>query len=651
MAGGRVKFLPSERAVPVREGESLLDAAMRAGVHINASCGGNGTCGKCRVRVAEGETEAPVHPSAALPDFDKGVRLACMTIPRGDVVVEVPLESQIDRSILKRQGLRPAVLSPAGVEALIARWGAAPLVVKDSLEIPPPTPEDNISDLERLLRELRAGKEIRPASIGYGVLRKLSRALREEDWTVTVTHLCSGAERHLVNIEPGRREQELYGLVIDVGTTTVCGELLHLGEDAPGVLAEYSDYNGQISFGDDVISRILHAQKKGGLERLQEVVINTINGVIRELLGSSGLAREAITMVVLAGNTTMTHLVLGLEPKYIMLAPYTPGVTVLPLFKAGDVGLDLEGHVPLHVVPCVSSYVGGDIVAGVLGSGMARSDDLSLFLDMGTNGEIVLGNKDWLMCASCSAGPAFEGGGIRFGMRAGKGAIEQVRINPVTFEPMVLTVGHARPMGICGSGLIALAAGLFETGLVDQKGKFVRPPKTDRVRPGEDGYEYVVCRGAETHTGTDVVITEIDLDNLLRTKAAMYAGCKVLLEGAGYSFSDLDRIIISGGFGHSIDLEKAQTIGLFPELPVGKFLFLGNGSLLGGRLIASSKAFVEEAEVTGRRMTTIELSNSGTFMDEFMAALFLPHTDGRAFPEVMERVRPGDRTGPTAGGI
>ncbi len=644
MTGGRVKFLPSERVIPLQEGESLLDAAMRAGVHINASCGGNGTCGKCRVRVTGGEADSPPHPSIPPVDFERGVRLACMTRPAGDVIVEIPLESQIDRDIPKRQGTGPSILSPVALEEMVTGWSVDPLFGKESIDVPPPTGGDNVSDLERLLRELRTQKGVRPDGIGYGLLRKLSRTLREGKWTVTVTYLFSGQSCHLINIEPGRRDHERYGLAIDVGTTTVCGQLIDLGGETPRVLADFSDYNGQISYGEDVISRILHSQKKGGLKRLQEVVVNTVNGVIRELLKASGVSRGAVSLCVAAGNTTMTHLLLGLDPKHIMLDPYTPGATVLPLFRAGDVGLDLEGHVTLYVAPCVSSYVGGDIVAGVLGSGMARSGDLSLFIDMGTNGEIVLGNRDWLMCASCSAGPAFEGGGIKFGMRASKGAIEQVRINPATFEPMILTVGHAPPLGICGSGLIDLAAGLFETGLVDQKGRFVKPGKTDRVRRGDDGYEYVVCRGRETQTGTDVVITEIDLDNLLRTKAAVYAGCRVLLDGAGYSFTDLDRIIVSGGFGHSIDLERAQMIGLFPELPTGRFLFLGNGSLLGARLIASSRAFIGEAERIGRRMTTIELSTSGAFMDEFVAAMFLPHTDGRAFPGVMERMGGTGRT-------
>jgi uncharacterized 2Fe-2S/4Fe-4S cluster protein (DUF4445 family) len=283
--------------------------------------------------------------------------------------------------------------------------------------------------------------------------------------------------------------------------------------------------------------------------------------------------------------------------------------------------------------------VGGDIVAGVLGSGVFQRDEITLFMDIGTNGEIVLGNNDWLMCASCSAGPAFEGGGIKFGIRAGKGAIEQVKINPATFEPMILTIGRSKPLGICGSGLIDIVAELIEVGLIDQNGKFKRNLHTERIRSGESGYEYVLCYAPETQINRDIVITEVDLDNLIRTKAAVYAGCRVLLENAGLSFSDVEKFIIAGGFGHYIDIEKAQTIGLLPELPFERFVFVGNGALLGERLLSFSKNFLDEAERIARMMTNLELSNNNNFMDEFVAAMFLPHTDEKAFPGVIARLK------------
>jgi uncharacterized 2Fe-2S/4Fe-4S cluster protein (DUF4445 family) len=322
-----------------------------------------------------------------------------------------------------------------------------------------------------------------------------------------------------------------------------------------------------------------------------------------------------------------------------MLAPYTPAATSFPPVQAKHLGIEVGEHVYAYALPCVASYIGGDIVSGVLVSAMTRNEKVSLFMDIGTNGEIVLGNREWLLSASCSAGPAFEGGGIQFGMRASRGAIERVRINPSTFEPMIFTIGTTKPAGICGSGLIDVAAGLLETGLIDHKGKFLKDAGTKRVRKGRDGYEYILCFASETGIDKDIVITEIDLDNLIRTKAAVYAGCKVLLDNAGLSFSDLDTMIIAGGFGHYIDVEKAKMIGLLPDLPDNKFRFIGNGSVSGAHLVSLNSDIWLEARKIARMMTNVELSNNNGFMEEFVAAMFLPHTDQNLFPEVMERLK------------
>jgi uncharacterized 2Fe-2S/4Fe-4S cluster protein (DUF4445 family) len=652
MANFRVTFFPMDTVFQVEDGDNLLDTAMKAGVHINASCGGNGACGKCKVAVREGTVFSPPHEALSQEEYDSGVRLACRTVIRSDMTVEVPLESQVDRAALRRRRSAPHILSPSDIGRLVTGVEIDPAVFKRYVEISPPTTEDNISDLARLTRELKAQHNIKDFSVDFGVLKKMGRVAREGEWKVTVTMVLTRRGYKLINIEAGDRSGENYSVVVDIGTTTVCGQLLDLahcnvvkieehtenGRDLC-TLSESSDYNKQTSFGEDVISRIMFTRKKGGLHRLQEAVVKTINGVIEELLASSGIDGHSITHCAFAGNTTMTHLLLGVDPRYIMLAPYTPTATFFPPVRVRDLGIDLGEHIHAYIFPSVASYVGGDIVAGVVGSGIFQREEVTLFMDIGTNGEIVLGNKDWLTCASCSAGPAFEGGGIRFGMRAGKGAIEQVRINPATFEPMLLTVGKVRPMGICGSGLIDVTAELLETGLIDQNGKFHRDTGTRRVREGESGFEYVLSYAHETRIERDIVITEVDLDNLIRTKAAVYAGCKVLLDSVGLAFGNVDRVIIAGGFGHYIGLEKAITIGLLPELSPDKFLFVGNGSLLGARLLSFSQGFLREAERIARMMTNIELSNSPQFMDEFVAAMFLPHTDQKAFPEVMERLR------------
>jgi uncharacterized 2Fe-2S/4Fe-4S cluster protein (DUF4445 family) len=652
MATYKIKFLPRDRTYPAESGETLLETAMKSGVHINASCGGNGACGKCRVKVLEGGVQSSVHPKISQWEYDSGIRLACMTTPMGDVTIEVPLESQVDRFALKRKDKAPLILSAADLADLVTGWEVDPAVFKRYIELQAPTVEDNISDLGRLTRELRQKYDFENISVDFKVLTRLSRVLRDADWKVTITMVFTRKGYKLINVEPGNKEDRNYSIVIDIGTTTVCGQLLDLANcsvfrlnepvsDSRDLctLAESSDYNAQISYGEDVISRIMYAQKKGGLKKLQEVVVNTINAIIKELLEASGVSVEHVSHLVFAGNTTMTHLVLGLDPKYLMLSPYTPTATLIPPVRAINLGINVNDYVHVYIFPCVASYVGGDIVSGVLGSGIFQRDKTTLFMDIGTNGEIVLGNRDWLMCTSCSAGPAFEGGGIKFGMRAGKGAIEQVRINPSTFEPMILTIGRAKPVGICGSGLIDLISELIEVGLVDQNGKFMRDTGSDRVREGDSGYEYMICRAPDTQINRDIVVTEVDIDNFTRAKAAIYAGCKVLLDNAGLAFKDLDMVIIAGGFGHYIDLEKAQIIGLLPELAQEKFLFVGNGSLLGARFLSFCQGFLSETERIARTMTNIELSNNNAFMDEFIAAMFLPHTDQGAFPNVMERLK------------
>ena len=679
-----IKFLPDDRTLTIKEGDNLLEIAMRSDVYINASCGGNGTCGKCRVKVIEGKTSAPMHPKVSRKDYDAGVRLACMTTVHGETVVEIPPESQVDRTALRRKRETSRVLSSSGSIDLVQGWEVNPAVSKRYIELQRPSVDDNVSDLRRLEREFQAKYGRTDISIDFPVLKTLNTTLREADWKVTVTVIETDRGIEIVNVEPGNTEDRNYSIVIDIGTTTISAQILDLahcsvvkvtehGDNGLDLctLAESSDYNSQMRYGEDVISRIMYAQKTGGLEKLQKAVVKTVNGLISELLGTSNTRAEDITHIVCAGNTTMTHLLLGISPKYIMLAPYTPVLTsgvsgfaasggsetspagrgnttdpgasgiVIPPVRTKEIGITLNEHARVFAFPCVSSYVGGDIVAGMIGSGMFQKENVSLYMDIGTNGEVVLGNRDWLLCASCSAGPAFEGGGIKFGMRAGKGAIEQIKIHPVTYEPMVLTIGKAKPAGICGSGLIDIVAELIETGLIDQNGKFRRDRDTARVRHGEDGYEYVICYASESQVDRDIVVTEVDIDNLVRTKAAIYAGCKVLLDNAGLSYEGLEKVIIAGGFGHYIDIERAQVIGLLPELPLERFVFVGNGSLLGARLFSFSKGFLNEAERVARNMTNIELSNSKLFMDEFVAAMFLPHTDQDLFPGVMERLKNG----------
>ncbi len=642
-----ITFRPSERKIEVGREENILEAAVAAGIHINASCGGSGTCGKCKVKIVRGKTRSPQNPKLSKWEFDKGYRLSCITACLSDLEVEIPIESQVDPSILRLRREGRNLLSPRDIDQLVEGWEIDPAVFKRHVELDPPSLDDNLSDLTRLVNALYKEYGIKGISTDFRVIRKLSRLIREADWKATATLVLTRKGYKLINVEPGNVACDNYSIVIDLGTTTVFGQLLNLNRaevcgipDEMGnfTLAEASDYNAQISYGEDVISRIVYSQRPGGLQRLQEVIISTINGIIESLLHMSGIERNLISHLVIAGNTTMTHLFLGLDPKYIREDPYVPTANFIPPVRAVHLGVNLGDHVHVYIFPMVASYMGGDIVSGILGSGVFQREALTLYMDIGTNGEIVLGNKDWLMSASCSAGPAFEGAGIKFGTRATRGAIERVNINPNTLEPMLLTIGRTKPIGICGSGLIDAIAELFQGGVIDQNGKFKRKLDTDRVREGSDGYEYVLARKQETGIKEDIVLTEIDIENLVRTKAAIYAGCKILLDSVGLGFGDVQQFLIAGGFGNCIDLDKAISIGLLPEVDTDKYLFVGNGSLLGARLLSFSKDLLRETERIAQMMTNLELSNNPSFMSEFVAAMFLPHTDASAFPEVVERL-------------
>jgi uncharacterized 2Fe-2S/4Fe-4S cluster protein (DUF4445 family) len=441
----------------------------------------------------------------------------------------------------------------------------------------------------------------------------------------------------LVRLEPGDTSGHNYGIALDIGTTNVCVELVDLKTGT--VMAEAAEYNRQAQCGDDVITRIVYAQKRGGKKKLQSLVVSSINQVIDDVLNQTGNTKESISCIVSAGNTTMTHLLLRLGTRYIREAPYVPVANFMPLTMASRLGIDLLDCVRLYSFPSVASYVGGDIVSGILGSGVFQKKELTLYIDIGTNGEIVLGNRDWLACAACSMGPAFEGGGIKHGMRADRGAIEGFHINPITLEPMIITVGRERPIGICGSGLISILAELLSSGVIDPNGKFDRELPSERIRAGRFGYEYVLAWQQDSGTQKDIVITEVDIENLIRAKAALFAGCLTLLETFSLSFNDLDRLIIAGAFGRHINLEKGKLIGLFPDIPVEKFHFLGNGSLLGSRLLCISKGMLGEVKRIAEMMTNVELSDNQAFMDKYMGALFLPHTDAGLFPAVSKHLK------------
>jgi uncharacterized 2Fe-2S/4Fe-4S cluster protein (DUF4445 family) len=395
-----------------------------------------------------------------------------------------------------------------------------------------------------------------------------------------------------------------------------------------------STYNPQVRCGEDIISRIVYATEGNGLEELQKLVVEAVNGLLEQITEKKKIDPEKIDNIVISGNTTMTHLFYGIDPAYIREEPYIPTATFFPLMRTRALGLNINDFGVIYAMPCVASYVGGDITSGILASRLYKKPELSLFIDIGTNGEIVVGNSDWMVTAACSAGPAFEGGGVKYGMRAMDGAIEKVEIDPATLDAKLAVIGYTPPIGICGSGMIDAIAEMFLTGIIDQKGKINLEANTSRVRVGDTGPEYVLCWAAESGIEKDIALTEPDIDNIVRTKGAIYAGFSTLLKEVGYGFKDVKKVYIAGGFGNYLDVERAITIGLLPDLPVEKFEFLGNTSIMGAYMALLSKNLRKDVEDIAKKMTYMELSVSRSFMDEYVSALFLPHTNTDEFPTV-----------------
>ncbi|MFH0924655.1 MAG: ASKHA domain-containing protein [bacterium] len=626
----KVLFLPDNKTINVPKGTNLLKAAQDLGIHINVSCGGEGICGKCKVIIEEGICSGSCQSShLSKEEIETGVCLACLALVEGDIKVRIPIEAKI---------IRPKIITKAISEKARERinLGLREIDLKTKiidLKISPPTLDDNIGDLERIYRELiKLGYPDKCVHCRLPILKDIGNILRVHKWDVSVVVEENPYAVEIVEVIERGKDTRRYGIAIDIGTTSIVVYLIDMLKG--DIIDVASDYNAQISCGDDVISRIVFSTKSDGLSKLNQLVINTINSLIEQLCQNNYLNVDSIEGIVSAGNTIMTHLFLGVSPQYIRQDPYIPTANLFSAIRAGDIGIRANKYAYLYTIPGVSSYIGGDIVAGVLGAGFYKEEKLTLFMDVGTNGEIVLGNKEWLISASCSAGPAFEGGGVTFGMRAMLGAIEKVKINKEDFEPEIKTIGQVKPRGICGSGIIDILSELFVIGLIDQRGKFKNDSESKRIRKGYHGFEYVLAWASESSIGKDVVFTEVDIDNIMRAKGAMYAGCSLLLKSLDYSFNELDRFFIAGGFGSQLDIEKAIIIGLLPDLPVEKFEYLGNTAIIGAHFVLLSERMREEAEEIAKRMTYMELSTSTTFMDEYSAALFLPHTDMKQFSKV-----------------
>jgi len=630
---------PDEKSVTVKAatGTLLSDAAQMAGLDIGQPCGGQGRCGRCAVQVTEGIVRRRSALRLSPESIEQGYALACQTVVEGDVAITIPPQEKIERK-LTTDRVAAEVTVPVGYE-----YSQDQTVRRIHLRLNPPTMEDQTDDWARLQTAFRLQYGMERVACSVSQLRKMGAVLRDGDWQVTAVIETSGLSDHatirLIDLLPGRVDEfsPLWGVAVDIGTTTVSVWLVDLVTGQ--VKAQVAEYNGQIARGEDVISRIMYAGKGNGREEMRQRVLDTINKLIETACKRVNAKPEEVVKATIAGNSTMMHLLLGIPAASIRLSPFVTAVNHLPLMSAREVGLKTHPEASVDCLPGVASYVGADISAGVLSSGLDVSEEVELFLDVGTNGETVLGNRDWLVTCACSAGPAFEGAGVVNGMRATTGAIEEVWINSGTLEPTYRVIGSVKPKGICGSGLISLLAEAFITGILDKAGNVNLTATSPRVREGAHGGEYVVAWGRESESGEDIVLTRVDIDNLLRAKAAIYAGFTVLAENVGVPLESAAKVLVGGSFGKYINVEKAVQIGLLPDISWERFEFLGNTSVRGAYYALLDWRKREQIGRIARRMTYIELSADNTFYEAFTSALFLPHTDMTKFPSVAEALQ------------
>ena len=622
-----VRFEPSGLKIEVPAGTVLLEAAHKAGIYLSSICGGDGYCGKCKVIIDSGQFHS--RPTALLTqdEIREDVVLACQATVLSDMTVTVPKCHSLETSqILVGSDAHRFSQLPAAVRAGLFEFDAQ--VRKVYVQMSPPTVHDHTADHERLYLAIREQVEAPIMQTGFRVLQRLPQVLQKSGYKATVTIGRRGRTTEVIDVEEGDHRAKNYAVAVDLGTTTVAAHLVYL-TDATTIDTE-ATYNSQIHFGEDYIRRIIYAEENNAFDEMQNRLVNDVNSLIVTLASRKRIDLQDITTVICAGNTAMVHFLLNLDPTRIRREPYIASASFIPPIRAAEVGIQINKRGLLYCLPSVAAYIGSDIVAGVLTTRIYTKRGISLFADIGTNGEVVLGNKDWLVCASSSAGPAFEGSGVKHGMRAGAGAIEKLIIGEdgsVEYR----TIGDKHPAGLCGSGLLDALAALFTRGIIDRSGRF----KTDgrfKITEGDEGMQFRLVAGDESHQ--EIVITQADINNLVRSKAGVFAAVRVLMESTQTKLGDIEAIYLAGGFGNFLNVRKAVTIGMLPDVPIEKIHFVGNTSIAGAKTVLLSQKAMSTAEEIAKSMTYFDLMSHSGYMDEFIRASFLPHTDLSLFPSV-----------------
>ncbi|RLG39595.1 MAG: ferredoxin [Thermoproteota archaeon] len=628
----RVTFEPQGKKVLVERGVTLLEAVVRAGLRIRSECGGFGKCGKCRVLVrnprALGEVTESEKSLLSRDELEEGMRLACQARLLGDAEVYLPPESRIEGRKILEAGL--------GREVKLE-----PVVRKVHLLVPEPTHEDVRADYDRLLESLlgvlrASGIDLREPKVDQEFLKDLPKALRRAKWDVTVVV----RDEEILCLEEGNTERENYGLAIDIGTSKIVIYLVDVEEGE--VLGVRSVENPQLMFGEDIMSRLTFAmESEENRLLLQKILVEEINKEIRAISGGRGVNRDRIYEAVVVGNTAMHHLFLGIETRYLAISPYVPAVRGPVEARAKSLGLEINERGYVFTLPVVAGFVGADGVADLLATGIHVSDDVSLLLDIGTNTEVFLGNRDRILACSAASGPAFEGGHIKFGMKASSGAIERVSIDPKTLEVSYRTVDGGRPIGLCGSAVIDVVAEMLRCGLIDRHGRMREEIGSPRMRRKEGELEFVLAWRQEAGLDEDITITQKDIRELQLAKAAIYAAQQILMRRMGVSPGDISRVLVAGAFGSGINVENAVMIGLFPEEHRRKVQFVGNTAIVGAKMALVSRKAREEAMDLLTMIEYVELSLDPSFEEEFIGATELPHRDLERFPSVKEFLEKG----------
>lgn len=622
-----VTFLPSYRKIEVEGGTTILDAAQRAGLNMNVVCGGQSKCGKCVVFVQSGKTEFDKQKYARFftdSELAKGACLACATLVQGDLQVIIP-----DSTLIQEQKIL--------IEGQDTEIEFRPSVKKYYVELLPPSLSDPSPDLSRLLWGIQksGGPVAEKMYAPLEVLREIPKILRHSEWKVTGTiGLVPGGYR-LLDLQENDTSTRLYGAAVDLGSTTVVVYLWNLVTGK--VVAVASNYNRQISCGEDILARVNFA-RKNGLIKLQALAADSINAALTTASNTAGIDRDDIYEVVIAGNTVMTHMLLGIDPAYMIAEPYVPVVRRALSVAASRIGIACNPNGGLFVFPAVSDFIGGDIIADILACGMGEREEISLLIDIGTNFEVVLGNKEWMFSCAGAAGPALEGGEVLFGMRANPGAIEKISLDPETLNPTYSTINNIRPKGITGSGLIDLLAELLCTCVIDRTGRINTGINNPRIRKTAHFPEFVIAWSHETDIGKDIVITENDIKNLIMSKASVHAACITLMKQAGVSRREISTIYFAGAFGNYLDKKNATIIGLIPEINPDQIKNIGNGAVAGANIALINRRERKTLDEIACKIAYIELNAENTFMDEYTSSTFLPHTDLSLFPQVQKRL-------------